>query len=177
MDPLSKKAIHRDILVCLAERAQQSRREQSSNLGEHGESSGSSNELGSPMSNAYAFRSICNTYGHIHNILNFSFFNDLVRLGSPTSTSHSLHLHSRSSVAAFGNVCLSERCSRSLALFRLRLAPVNWNFQYDVPDSQCMIEFVCFVYNQRMSVLLKTSIMCVSIVLCMKICAANCFLI
>ncbi len=94
MDPFSKKAIHRDILVCLAERVQQNRRGprgQSSNLGKRGENSGESNELGVSMSNA--FRSISNTYGHVHNILNFSFFNDLVRLGSPTSTSHSLHLH------------------------------------------------------------------------------------
>ena len=78
VDPLSKKAMHRDVLLCLAERAQQNRRLQSSNIGEHGESSGESNEMGVPMSNA--FRSICSTYGHIHNILNFSFFNDLVRL-------------------------------------------------------------------------------------------------
>jgi hypothetical protein len=147
VDPLSKKAIHRDVLVCLAERAQQNRRLQSSNIGEHGESTGESNKLGVPMSNS--FRSICSTYGHIHNILNVSFFNDLVRLGSPTSTSHSLHLHSHSSVAAFGNVCLSERCSRSLALFRLRLAPVNRNFQYDAPVYDRLCSFCLQSTNER----------------------------
>ena len=30
-------------------------------------------------------------------------------------------------------MCLSGRCSRSLALFRLRVAPVNRNFQFDAP--------------------------------------------
>ena len=71
VDPLSKKAIHRDVLVCLAERAQQNRRLQSSNIGEHGESTGESNKLGVPMSNA--FRSICSTYGHTLHIELFFF--------------------------------------------------------------------------------------------------------
>jgi hypothetical protein len=114
-------------------------------IGEHGERE--CNELGFPMSNA--FRSICKMYGHLHNILNFPFFNDLVRLGSPTSLSHSLHLHSHTSVAAFGNVSLSERCSRSLALFRLQLAPVNRNFQYDAPVYDRLCSFCLQSTNER----------------------------
>ncbi len=45
-----------------------------------------------------------------------------------------------SSVAAFENVCLSDRCSRSLKLFRLRIAPINRNFQLDAPvtDRLCV---------------------------------------
>jgi hypothetical protein len=79
MTPSVKKPlIHRDMLVCVAERAQQNRRGQNPNLVERGENSLEANELGVPMSNS--FRSICNTRGDTHNILNFSFFNDLVRL-------------------------------------------------------------------------------------------------
>ncbi len=108
VDPLSKKAIHRDILVCLAERARQNRRLQSDNLRDQDKKF---RGMGVSMSNSFNLKSICSTYGHIHNILNSSFFNDMVRLGSPTSKSLLLHSHSRSSVAAFENVCLSDRCS------------------------------------------------------------------
>ncbi len=57
-----------------------------------------------------------------------------------TSMSHLLHLHSLSSVAAFGNVCLSDRCSRSHYSERIS--------DFDSPSlstSQCTIDFVPFV--------------------------------
>jgi len=140
----NKKAIHRDILMCIAERDRQNRRLQSDNLRDQGKNF---REMGVSMSDS--FKSICSTYGHIHNILNSSFFNDLVRLGSHTSKSLLLHSHSRSSVAAFGNVCLSDRCSRSLALFRLRLAPLNRNFQFDVPMYDRLCSFCLRSANRR----------------------------
>ncbi len=68
-----------------------------------------------------------------------------------------IYVHLQHAVAAFGNVCLSDRCSRSLIHYSDSKSYLSIGM-FNLTRPQCTINFVRFVYNKRMEVLLKTSI-------------------